>query len=174
MESVFDLPAHPLFVHTPLVLMPLLALAVLAVAIRPGWRRSFGPLLIVASLALVVVTILATESGEAFDEVLDKQGIEIDIEDHQALGEATRLLVIVFAGLLVASSVVALMGPSRPGRSRSASRGPRGALGAVGHALAAATVLVGVLASVWMFRTGHEGAKVVWDGTIPTEESGED
>jgi len=178
-ESVFDLPAHPLFVHTPLVLMPLLALAAMAVALRPRWRRAFGPVLILASLALVVVTVMATQSGEAFDKILDEQGVEVDIEDHQSLGETSQIMAIVFAGLMVGSTVVAMIGSGRRGGSgrTPAARpgsGAGGALGLVGHALAVGAVVFGILGSVWMFRTGHEGAKLVWDGTIPAEESGDE
>ncbi|MFN0030479.1 MAG: DUF2231 domain-containing protein [Acidimicrobiales bacterium] len=171
MESVFDLPAHPLFVHTPLVLMPLLALAAIAVALRPRWRQAFGPVLIVASVVLVGVTVMATQSGEQFDNLLEDQGVEIDIEDHQSLGEATQTLVLVFAALLVGSSTVAMVGARRRG---SHSTGASGALGWAGHALAVAAVVLGVLGSIWMFRTGHEGAKLVWDGTIPSEQSGDE
>lgn len=176
---MFDLPAHPLFVHTPLVLMPLLALAAIAAALRLRWRRAFGPLLILASLALVLVTVMTTQSGVAFNRVLEDQGVEIDIEDHKSLGEASRALAVVFAGLLVGSSALAMIGSGRSGGSGRASTsrsgsGAGGALRWVGHALAAGAVVFGVLGSIWMFRTGHEGAKLVWDGTIPAEESSDE
>ncbi len=155
--------------------MPLLALATIAVALRPKWRKAFGPLLILASVALVVVTIMAAQSGGEFNEILEDQGVEIDIEDHQSLGEATRILAVVFAALTVGSSAVAMLGTGpRGGSGRTPATRPGsgagGALAMVGHTLAAGAVVFGVLGSIWMFRTGHEGAKLVWDGTIPTEE----
>jgi hypothetical protein len=32
--------------------------------------------------------------------------------------------------------------------------------------LAVVVAVVAIVATVWMIRTGHEGAKAVWDGTL--------
>ena len=182
-ESIFDLPAHPLFVHTPLVLMPLLALVALALALRPRWRVSFGPVAALGGVGLLIVTILATQSGQAFYNALERQGQEVSIEDHQELAETTRLLVILFvASLLVLVAVSWIRSTRSSGSVRSAgdrslsaaqATSPDPLLVWMGHGLAALTVVLGVAGSIWMFRTGHEGASVVWDGTL-REESQDD
>ncbi len=163
MESIFDLPAHPLFVHTPLVLMPLLALVAMALAFRPRWRVSFGPVAALGGVGLLIVTILAVQSGQAFDNALERQGQEVSIEDHQELAETTRLLVILFVVSLLVLVAVSWI---RSTRSAAQATSPNPLPVWLGHGFAALTVVLGVAGSIWMFRTGHEGASVVWDGTL--------
>lgn len=175
METIFDLPAHPLFVHTPLVLMPLLTVVAIVVAVRPPWRASFGVWTILGSLGLLVTTMFAVQSGEAFDEALQRQGAILDISAHEELAETTRIFVLLFVLFSVVTAVLAF----RSSRPRAASVGAAAASSVenakntvtmVGHACAVLAVVIGLLGSVWMFRTGHEGAKLVWDGTIQPEE----
>lgn len=163
-----------MFVHLPLVLMPLLALAAIAVAVRPAWRDRFAVVLGGAGIVLVVATWLAVSSGEAFDDLLDGQA---PIERHEELARQSRLLAVAFVVFLLATVVIARLQPRRrPGTlardlGAAAAHPPRSpALGGVGHACAAITVLLGVLATVWMLRTGHEGAKAVWDGTVQNDD----
>lgn len=178
MESLFDLPAHPLFVHAPVVLMPLVALAALALAVRPQWRARFGFITSAGAFVLLVATVLATQSGEAFEEVLDEQGIPVPVEQHAELAETARLFVLLFFVFVIAMVAIAMVrrgkgsaapAPHAAGAARPAGSG--GALAMAGHACAALAVLFGALGTVWMARTGHEGAKAVWDGTLVTDGS---
>ena len=41
--EIQGLPAHPLLVHGPIVLIPLVALSGIAMIIRPVWRITLGP-----------------------------------------------------------------------------------------------------------------------------------
>lgn len=152
MESISGLPAHPLFVHAPVVLVPLAMLFALACAARPGLRRRAGWALAGAAVVTLVATQLAVSSGYRFDELLDGAA---DTSDHQALGETTRNLVAVFA---VGSLVTAVL--DRPGGGPSARR--RWAV----LAAMAVTTLSSVMATLWVIRTGDEGARLVWDGVI--------
>ena len=153
MESVSGLPAHPLFVHAPIVLVPLATLFALACAARPSLRRRAGWALTGAAAVGFVATQLAVSSGYRFDDLLDGAA---DTTDHQALGETTRNLVAVF---LVASLATALL--DRTGGGTSTSRRRWAVLGAM-----AVATLSSVMATVWMIRTGDEGARLVWDGVI--------
>lgn len=178
MESLFDLPAHPLFVHAPVVLMPLAALAALALAVRPQWRARFGFITSAGAFVLLVATVLATQSGEAFEEALDEQGIPVPVEKHAELAETARVFVLLFFVFVVAMVAIALVRRSKAtsASASGASGGPGaggsgGALAVAGHACAALAVVFGLLGTVWMARTGHEGAKAVWDGTLVSEGS---
>jgi hypothetical protein len=151
METFQGLPAHPLFVHAPLVLMPLLALATIPLAVRPAWRRRFGPALAIGALVLLVTTILAVQSGEAFEEAVEGQ---IDISHHRSLAEAARLFVaLYFLGTAAGVGLDRFRGQDHSGWADQAARG----------FVWLAAVLAG-LGTVWMMMTGHEGARLVWDG----------
>ena len=41
------LPAHPLFVHVPVVLIPVTLVAAVALMVRPDWLRGYGQVVIV-------------------------------------------------------------------------------------------------------------------------------
>lgn len=177
MESILDLPAHPLFVHAPVALMPLVTLAALALAVRPQWRARFGFLTAGLSFVLLVATVLATQSGEAFEAALDRQGIPVPVEKHAELAETARLFVLLFFVAVVAMVGIALVRRSRAAAApvSLSAAAPRPAssdgLALVGHAFAALAVLFGLLGTVWMARAGHEGAKAVWDGTLVSADS---
>lgn len=63
LESIGELPSHPLFVHAPVVLMPLVALFALVLTLRPPWRQRAGVTLPIVSAGLAVATYLAMLSG---------------------------------------------------------------------------------------------------------------
>ena len=46
MDSISGLPAHPLLVHLPVVAIPLAAIGAVLLALRPGWRRAYGPVVV--------------------------------------------------------------------------------------------------------------------------------
>ena len=71
------------------------------------------------------------------------------------LGNQTALLATIFfagAALLVVMDRWYLPRASK-------SRAERSAI-----VLASLVALVGVVAAVWVIRTGHEGARITWDG----------
>jgi uncharacterized membrane protein len=41
MDTLFGLPAHPLLVHIPIVLLPLAAIGVIVMLIKPAWHRRY-------------------------------------------------------------------------------------------------------------------------------------
>ena len=41
MDTISGLPAHPLLVHVPVVLLPLAAVGVIVMLIRPAWHRRY-------------------------------------------------------------------------------------------------------------------------------------
>jgi uncharacterized membrane protein len=164
MERIFDLPAHPLFVHAPVVLLPLTCIATILFMFKRTWRYQFRWQLAVATLVVAVATFLTTQSGEALDEAL--KGLA-PVDKHAELAEFTEILCFVLFLLALGNAVVLQRlhaGVSLPTRTENI-------LGETGATLleTVLTVLIAftaVLATVWMIRTGHEGARVVWTGTI--------
>ena len=117
---------------------------------------------------LLVGTLLAVNSGEGLDEAFDGA---VDVERHEELAETTRLMVIGFFAAVAAMAVTARLGA----RGGTEPKGGRQTLPVV---FAVAAMALGVLGSVWMVRTGHEGAAVTWcpggDGTLCGPQASED
>jgi hypothetical protein len=150
--KLFGLPAHPLLVHLPIVLIPLAAVGALAIAVVPSWRARFGTLtLAVAGLALVGVQ-LALGSGEALEPHVPKSAI---LERHTQLADALRPLMLVFFLLLLA---FVLLDRRRPAwASRPMMIG-----------LALLTVLSGGITTGRLAQVGHNGARATWHDTDMT------
>jgi uncharacterized membrane protein len=162
MNTLFGLPAHPLLVHVPVVLVPLAAIAVIAMAIRPKWLRTFGP--VVAAMAGIgfIGALLAAGSGE---ELLDSrraagQTISATLNDHAELGDGTQAFCGIFF-VLVLLWVGFAWWRNRVGEEKAVAkvRKPK----AIVAVLMVAAVLSGSAAAISIAATGHNGAKAVWE-----------
>ena len=154
LESIGELPSHPLFVHAPVVLMPLLALFAAALLVRPSWRRKVGLVLPALSLGLAIATILARESGLRLKDLLGDFAPNTD--KHESLAN-TALVLIVLLFVMSVAMVVA---------DRWARADGPAWLNQAAVALVGLSFVFAGLATVWMFRAGHEGARLVWKGTV--------
>lgn len=148
LDTIAGIPSHPLFVHLPVVLIPLVGLAAIALAFRPDWRTSLGWWPAVAAGVSLIATLLAVGSGNAFDERLD--GL-VDTERHQSLALTTLALVAVFFGATVAQRLV---------------RNSDGRLRLVERAVTLLVVVSAGMAMWWTFLTGEEGARITWSGVV--------
>ncbi|MEV4388804.1 DUF2231 domain-containing protein, partial [Micromonospora sp. NPDC049580] len=61
-DTVNGLPLHPLVVHAVVVLLPLAALGVAALAVRPSWRGRYGGLVVLITALATAAIPLATSS----------------------------------------------------------------------------------------------------------------
>ncbi|MDO9352527.1 MAG: hypothetical protein Q7T55_02465 [Solirubrobacteraceae bacterium] len=140
-EKIAGLPAHPLIIHLPIVLGPVVGLLCLLL-LSPKLRKK----LLVPTAALGVLfaasAIAAVISGENFLAVLN---IGEAIKEHADAARTLRLLAIVLAVLLVIFAAL---------------RNKLPALAASG--LAVVVAAVGVAAIGFTVKTGHEGATLVW------------
>jgi uncharacterized membrane protein len=158
-DTVFGLPLHPLVVHAVVVLAPLAALLVVAIALRPSWRT--GPLawltVFLATLA-AVATPVATQSGEALARRVG------DPEQHAALGEA---LIYFMVPLLAAAVALVLMGyRQRREALRVSSPTVAAARSPLTTLIAVAAVVVAVAAVVQVAFVGHSGASATWSSEV--------
>lgn len=147
---MFGLPAHPLLVHAPVVLIPILLAAIVALTVKPQWRAKGGPYLAAGAIGIFVLCVLAAGSGEKLEARVGEGPL---VEEHAELGEQLRLIAL-FLALAVTAWVLA---------TRAAVKNT--ALTAIVTPLAVASVALGALATVWDVRTGHAGAKAVWKET---------
>jgi hypothetical protein len=73
LSNAFGLPAHPLLLHVPVVLVPVLSVATVALAVRPAWRLRFGLSAGVLAIVTMAGTILTAGAGEALKKQQDSR-----------------------------------------------------------------------------------------------------
>ncbi len=148
LSSVFDtiggLPVHPLAVHLAVVLVPLGALALIALIFLPKHRKTYLPITVGTLAVGAFATYIAKESGE---ELADRVGLP---QQHAALGD---ILFPASIGLfLLALTFWLVTRADRPKWQIQAAM----SLAAVG-AIAVSTLT---------FFVGHSGAEATWASKI--------
>jgi hypothetical protein len=73
LSNAFGLPAHPLLLHVPVVLVPVLSVVTVALAVRPAWRLRFGLSAGVLAIVTMAGTILTAGAGEALKKQQDSR-----------------------------------------------------------------------------------------------------
>jgi hypothetical protein len=159
------LPAHPLFIHVPVILIPTTVVAAVVFVARPEWLLRYGIALALVSIAAMSSVFLAMQAGAALRGELNLQGEAAKlISEHS---QAAHILAIVYV-LFTATLIVTFA-------AQRISGGMPTGLGilddllsskAIFNALRAVLVLVAIGAGYMCFRTGDLGAKAVWQGRI--------
>jgi hypothetical protein len=144
-STMLGLPAHVLFLHVPVVLVPIVCTLISAMAIRPTWRAKWGLATGLLATGTMAATILTVGAGDALAE--ERGTIQGKLADHANLGEQLRLLIIVltvaYLLLLVADRQWTLPSIAAP-------------------IIAVAFTALSILTIVWVARTGHLGAELAW------------
>ncbi|WP_413759878.1 DUF2231 domain-containing protein [Streptomyces sp. MMBL 11-3] len=166
LDLINGIPAHVLFVHVVVVLVPLTALVLILCAAFPSVMRRFGLALPALALVSAVVVPLTAEAGEWLERHVDSDPL---VRRHAALGDG--LLPWVVALVLVSTAVWWFY-------RRAARSGPRTGEGTGGTvsvpvslrvAAVALALVVGVGAGVQVYRIGDSGAEAAWhDGYSTT------
>ncbi|MET8132068.1 MULTISPECIES: DUF2231 domain-containing protein [unclassified Streptomyces] len=153
---VNGLPAHILFVHFVIVLVPLSALALIVCAVWPGAARRLGLLLPVLALVTLATVPVSTHAGEWLEQHVGSDPL---VRKHAELGDG---LLPWALGLFVISAVIwwtarssAPAADGTAGGSWSSSALARGAVVIVSLAVAVGAV-------VDVYRIGDSGAKAAW------------
>jgi hypothetical protein len=174
-DTLGGIPAHPLLVHAPVVLVPVAALCALG-ALHPRGRRILLWVGAWSAGAGLVGAWLAGESGEALEDSVRRTA---ELKRHTELGEQVTPLVAVFLLFLVSSLLVHL---ARNGGIPFESRLTplttrllprlRAVPAAAVSVILVATVAAGALATWKTVDAGHSGAKSVWDGVTIKNDRG--
>ena len=161
-DKLGGLPAHPLLVHMPVVLIPLAAIGALAIAVRPKWMRSFGWLVAAVAGVGFAGAMFAAQSGEAYKETLEASGQTITntLEDHAEMGDAAQAFAAVFFALVVVWVLFAWW-RRKAGEEKVTATVKQPKL--IGILLSVLVVIGGVAATASVTVTGHSGAKTVWE-----------
>lgn len=167
MDTFFGIPAHPLFVHIPAVLIPLAAVGVVIMLLRPTWWERYKWATLVVAGAGMLGAILAAGSGEGLEEGVEGTVNRSELRAHVEAGEAARTVSIVFFIVLFVAVVVV---PWLLKRRASATGAPKWLRPIVAIALVA-----GAGSASWtVFNAGHSGAKSVWGEVKVGEHEGRD
>jgi hypothetical protein len=165
------LPAHPLFVHVPVILIPTAAIGALVLAARPRWLAGLGGAWI--GLAAVVALGALDLTMNAGDSLRSQLGLnnpatggEIAqiISKHASLAGQLRIFFIAFTAIyLIALAVHA----TADGSSSGVPLGDRifariRELPGASIGLRTLTAVLALLCLIWVYRVGDEGAKAVW------------
>jgi hypothetical protein len=143
-DLIAGLPLHPLASHAPLVLVPLVAFAALAMSYWPSFSRRYGlPVLVLAVIAQLSLFV-SKASGQALLERLNRE-----IEEHQSYGE---IAPFTFIPLLILLFIRYRMDKTGAGIGSPVVR----------RLVSILLALSAILALVYIFLTGHSGAESVW------------
>lgn len=162
LETLAGLPAHPLLLHMPVVLVPILAGATVALMAKPEWRLRYGIAWAAVALVTMASTILAAGAGEAF-RASRPIFASAALNEHAELGDQLKAVVVLFSAGIVGIVI----------SDRLRDAGILGRLAQLVHRppvfrmVRLGLSLLAVVALVWVVRTGHEGAEVAWSQPSP-------
>jgi uncharacterized membrane protein len=159
------LPAHPLFVHVPVVLIPTTIVAAIVFVIKPPWLTRYGIALALASIVAMSSVFLAMQAGAALRGALNLQGEAAKlISEHSQAAHILAIVYVLFTATLIVTFAAQRISGGMPTGlgivDSLLSRRP------ILTALRVMLVVLSVIAGYMCFRTGDLGAKAVWEGRI--------
>lgn len=147
-DTIDGIPLHPLVVHGAVVLVPLAALGVIAIALVPKWRQRFGILVMGGAVVAAVTVFVARQTGQHLRESFGESEL---IDQHADLGDKALLGAVP---LVIAAVALWWLGRLQ--------RQDQPVPSWVWWAVPAISVVVAVAALVQIVLIGHSGAKAVW------------
>jgi hypothetical protein len=167
-SKLFGLPAHPLFVHLPVVLIPLVGIGAIAMACSARVRERYGWLVLAVAIVGGISVQLAIGSGEQLKHSVPRSAA---LTRHVHIASSLRPLILLL--FLVALAIMLIdrrsLGAWPFARSSSSSTGSL-----TRSALIALTVVVAVGTNVRLFQIGDSGAKATWQRVHLRTESSRD
>jgi hypothetical protein len=165
------LPAHPLFVHVPVILIPTTIVAAVVFMVRRDWFTRYGIALALVSIAAMSSIFLTMQAGAALRAALNLQGKAAQlISEHSHAAHILAYVYVLFTATLIVTFAAARISGGMP-TGLSIVDGllsPR----IVFNALSVLLVVLALGAGYMTFRTGDLGAKAVWMGRLQTGHQG--
>jgi uncharacterized membrane protein len=159
------LPAHPLFVHVPVVLIPTTIVAAVVFVFKREWLSRYGIALAVVSIVAMSSIFLTMQAGAALRGELQLQGQAASlISEHSHAAHILAIVYVVFTATLIVTFAAQRISGGMPTGLGIVDEllSPR----PVGAALRVVLVLLAIGAGYMCFRTGDLGAKAVWQGRL--------
>ena len=153
-DTIFGLPVHALVMHVVVVLVPLAAAGVVAIAVVPRWRERYGALVLAIATAGLAAVPVATRSGGKLEDRLGASGVVArQINHHQEWGQ--RVIWPTLAMWLLAVVLVLMERQRREGTPVKV--------------VAVLAALAAVAAATAVTVTGHLGSTAVWSCTVGSD-----
>ncbi len=165
------LPAHPLFVHVPVVLIPTTVVAAVVFMVKPQWFSRYGIALAVVSIIAMSSIFLTMQAGAALRAELNLQGQAAKlISEHSQAAHILAYVYVAFTATLIVTFAAQRISGGMPTGLGIVDRllSPK----PVFTALRVVLVLLSIGAGYMCFRTGDLGAKAVWQGRIQAAHGG--
>jgi hypothetical protein len=155
------LPAHPLFVHVPVILIPTTIVAAIVLMAKPEWLARYGIALSLVSIFAMSSTFLTMQAGGALEGALHLKGEAAHlISEHSQAAHILAIVYVAFTALLILAFAARRISTGRPTGLALADR-PLSSP-SVFIALRVLVVVLALVAGFFTFRTGDLGAKAVW------------
>lgn len=159
-DVIFGIPVHPLVVHAVVVLAPLTAVMLVAFAVSARFRAWSGILTPVVATVTLVLSPVATQSGEALEKRVGRSDL---VEEHAEMGDVLPYVMLAATVMAWAlwfvwrrtRATVAAAGDAADGTVATGTSGLFRILAVVG-------ILAAVGLAVDVTLIGHSGAKAVW------------
>jgi hypothetical protein len=159
------LPAHPLFIHVPVVMIPVSVLGAFACIARPQWFDRYGVLLCLCSIVAMSSIFLAMQAGSALEAALPLNANQAQlIHEHSHAAHILAIDFVLFTACLILTFSAHRISGGMPTGLGIADTvlGSR----AIYLALRVALVVVALVAAYYVYRVGDLGAKAVWAGRL--------
>ncbi|MFD6156403.1 DUF2231 domain-containing protein [Nocardia sp. NPDC060256] len=166
--TINGLPAHALFVHIVVVMVPLTALLLVLSILWPAARRRLGVITPLAALITLIAVPLTTNAGEWLER---NSGRDPLIRIHAHLGDQ---MLYWSVGVFLLSTVwwgIHTEWFSR--RWKSPADRPKASVSSrvVVVAIAIVALVISVGSVVEVYRIGDSGAKAVWHDRVTPDPS---
>lgn len=179
-DTIAGLPVHPLVVHVAVIILPLSAVAFIALVVVRRWRGTFGLLTVAGLVVGAGAALAAKESGEALAQRVGTPAQHASYGTYlPVLGILLALVAVAWMVLqrrAVAAATLAAAATSKgqrrsgaaPIATHAASHRDSGAVTLLGGL--GALIAIGVLGLTVL--VGHSGAEAVWGGRIAATNAG--
>ncbi|HSZ06607.1 MAG TPA: DUF2231 domain-containing protein [Solirubrobacteraceae bacterium] len=165
------LPAHPLFVHVPVVLIPTTIVAAIVVTFKREWLSRYGIALALVSIVAMSSIFLTMQAGAALRAALHLRGQAAQlISEHSQAAHILAVIYVLFTATLILTFAAQRISGGMPTGLDIVDRllSPK----PIVAALRVALVVLSLVAGYMVFRTGDLGAKAVWEGRLHAAERG--
>lgn len=165
------LPAHPLFVHVPVVLIPSTVVAAVVFVFKREWLTRYGIALALVSIVAMSSIFVTMQAGAALRGELNLQGQAAKlISEHSQAAHILAIVYVVFTATLIVTFAAQRISGGMPTGLAIVDNllSPRWML----TGLCVVLVLLSIGAGYMVFRTGDLGAKAVWEGRIQAAHAG--
>jgi hypothetical protein len=159
------LPAHPLFVHVPVVLIPVTILAAIICMVKVEWFARYAIALAVVSIGAMSSIFVTMQAGAALRSALYLRGRAAHlISEHSQAAHYLAVVYVAFTAVVILTFAAQRISGGMPTGLGIVDRvfGHRGLF----TGLRVVLVVLSLAAALLVFRVGDLGAKAVWQGRI--------